>query len=452
MLHGLALEDSSPPWGLAVYSNIQIELMRQWGLNVVRLGFLWHMVEPAAGQYNGTYVQEIVDFIAKLNDYDIYVILDMHQDCWSPLYCNSHGIPSQYAAAYNTSNYQPGGIRAYPEPVVKPTYDDHGDITNCDQIGEKIFGWASCYPTYAIGAAAQRLYDNDEGIADRFGKMWQMIASKVAQYPNILGYELLNEPWLGDVPLSFSELDPATNPHWDLWFPTISDRGNLAGLYQMLHRYIRQVDNESIIFFEPATGGNFLDAWPDSTNSSNFIQWIVDRLDIAACDLTNDAMYDVRKEDTERLKLAGFLTEFGDNGVGVTSDYINFCTNKMDQFLHGWTFWYLTPDPSASNTSITRALAKPFPHKIAGTPIKVQFTPESSIFDMVYTPCTEPPCSEMATEVFVAQGYHYPNGFLYAIATQNTVSVRFNQTNSFLYIQVTKIIPEEPVEVILSPK
>lgn len=29
MLHGLALEDSSPPWGLAVYSNIQIELMRQ---------------------------------------------------------------------------------------------------------------------------------------------------------------------------------------------------------------------------------------------------------------------------------------------------------------------------------------------------------------------------------------------------------------------------------------
>ena len=29
MLHGLALEDSSPPWGLAVYSDSQIQLMQK---------------------------------------------------------------------------------------------------------------------------------------------------------------------------------------------------------------------------------------------------------------------------------------------------------------------------------------------------------------------------------------------------------------------------------------
>ena len=29
MLHGLALEDSSPPWSLAIYSESQIELMQK---------------------------------------------------------------------------------------------------------------------------------------------------------------------------------------------------------------------------------------------------------------------------------------------------------------------------------------------------------------------------------------------------------------------------------------
>ena len=433
------------------------------------------MAEPQEGVFNETYIQSVVDFVARLNSHGVYVILDMHQDCWSPYYCDAHGVPSQYAHGYNTSDYQPGGSRAYPEPVVVPTYDKHGHITNCDEVGKHLFGWSTCYVTYSIGAAAQRLYDNDQGILDKFGRFWQMIASKVRDYPNLLGYELINEPWLGDVPLSLGELNPEKNPHWDLWFPKVSDSKNLAGTYKTLHQYIRQVDNDSIIFFEPATGGNFLDAWPvgfeegpggveyddrqalsyhvycpflDTKNSSGDIfQWLVDLLSLDACDVMNEAMYDVRRDDAESLKLAGFLTEFGNSGTGVSEDFINFAAGKMDEFFHGWTFWYLTPDPKSPNTSEIRALARPYPHTVAGVPTIISFDPDSLEFELSYVPCQKDPCASKPTEIYTSLEYQYASGFSYSVESENTVSTTLNKTSSMLYVQVTKLVPNASVSV-----
>jgi len=451
----------------------------QWGLNVVRMGFQWHMVEPTTGHYNEAYIQNVVNFVERLNRHDVHVILDMHQDCWSPLFCDAHGIPAEYAHGYN-SNYKPGGSKAYPEPVTKPTYDSNGQITNCGDVGKHLPGWATCYITYAIGAAAQRLYDNDQGILDRFGTFWQMMASRVMSYPNVLGYELLNEPWLGDVPLSFEEFLP-TNPHWDLWFPKVSDRKNMAKMYKTLHKYIRKVDNNTIIFFEPATGGNLLDAWPvgfdegpggieyndrqalsyhvycpfvDTKKTTNFIQHIIANLSIGACDVLNDAMYDVRRRDTAKLKIAGFLTEFGNAGSGVAAeDTINFAAKKMDEFLHSWTYWYLTPDPRDPNSTVIQTLARPFAHKIAGVPTEMEFDPKTKKFTLEYLPCSETPCANHPTEIYTSKNYTYSGGIEYNTQTLNTVHGYFNDTIQIWYIKVIKIVPGEPVRVsITAPK
>lgn len=451
----------------------------QWGLNVVRMGFHWHMVEPSAGQYNQTYIQDVINFINKLNSHNVYVILDMHQDCWTPRYCDAHGIPSEYAQGYNTSAYKPGGSRAYPEPVVKPTYNSKGKITNCQDVGKHIFGWATCYITYAIGAAAQRLYDNDQDILNRFGLFWQLIADNVSKFPNVLGYELLNEPWLGDVPLSFDEINPMENPNWDLWFPKVSDKKNMVGMYKTLHQYIRKADNDTIIFFEPATGGNFLDAFPvgfddgpggpdyndrqalsyhvycpfiDTKAASDFIQYIIRNLSLDACDVLNDAMYDVRGSDTKKLKLAGFLTEFGNAGDGTPAEgTINFAAGKMDQFLHGWTYWYLTPDPKVRNSTVIQALARPFPHRIAGVPTLVEYIPKTKTFTLEYIPCQNTPCSALPTEIYTSRSYAYSSGLQYSYQTQNTVNVYFNNTIQMVYITVQKLVTGEPVKFVLTP-
>ena len=437
---------------------------------MVRVGFQWHMVEPEAGKYNETYIQSLVDYVSLLNSTGVHVILDMHQDCWSPRYCHNHGIPTEYSQAYNTSEYQPGGPRAYPEPVLKPQYTPDGQMSNCADVHTHIFGWASCYVTYSIGAAAQRLYDNDEGILDRFGEFWKLIAGRVKHLPNVLGYELINEPWVGDVPLSIDELDPNNNPeHWDLWFPQVSDRKNIAKMYKVLHKYIREVDNDSIIFFEPATGGNFLDGWPvgfdegpggvayndrqalsyhvyclvlDTKTPTKFWQYIIELLSIDACDVLDDVLYNVRRDDTSRLQLAGFLTEFGNAGTGLAAeDIINFATAKMDEFFHGWSYWYLTPDPNVRNSTEIMALARPFPHAIAGTPISLKFYPKSKNFTLLYTPCSTTPCSGLPTEIYTSLNYAYGGiQFEYVVESKVTVEVTVSLDNEkqMMYITVDK--------------
>ncbi len=412
---------------------------------MVRSGFHWHRGEPTPGQYNYTYIQEIVDFIDLLNRTGVYVILDMHQDCWSPRFCDNHGIPDDYSRPYpNDTRYDKGGERAYPEPIVKPSYDANGQVTNCNNVGKFIFGWASCYVTYSIGAAAQELYDNTNGILDRFGKFWAIVVEKVHHYPNVIGYELINEPWLGDVPLNLEELIDVKNPNRKLWFHREADRTNLVKMYKSLHNSIRAKDNESIIFFEPATGGNFLDAWstglmtgPGGTeyndrqafsyhvyclvvderiNTTDFYQWLVEHLDITGCDLLNDAMYNVRDDDARNLGVPGFLTEFGAAGKGpVAEKIIDFGAKKMDEFLHGWTYWYLTPDVTEKNTTEVRALVRPYPHAIAGIPLKLSFDPESKTFEFQWNQCASSPCAVTSTEIFTAERYHYPNGFIYTV-------------------------------------
>ena len=386
--------------------------------------------------------------------------MDMHQDLWSPQFCGGHGIPSFDAHPYNTSDYKRGGKKAYPLPVAQPKYDPSGNVINCQDVLGGLFGWATGYVTYATGAAAQRLYDNDGGILDRFGKFWQLIASKLKEFPNVLGYELLNEPWLGNVPLNADEFVPV-NPHWNLWFPGVADKSNMKKLYETLHSYIREVDNDTIIFFEPATGGNFLDGFHsgfeegpggpgyndkqalsyhvyclsiDTKNASTFLQQVVANISVASCDLLDDFLYDNRHDDVQQLSMAGFLTEFGNAGRGyVAEDIIDFATSKMDDFLHGWTYWYLTPDPNNLNPFEIKSLARPYVHALAGIPITMNFDTNTRVFSLVYVPSDNETTFALQSEVFVSEYYQYPTGFETTMIPSDSLKLTYNKTTYMMY-------------------
>jgi endoglycosylceramidase len=45
----------------------------------------------------------------------------------------------------------------------------------------------------------QSLYDNEQQIQDHFAQFWAQVAQRFKDNPYVLGYELLNEPWAGDV-------------------------------------------------------------------------------------------------------------------------------------------------------------------------------------------------------------------------------------------------------------
>ena len=55
-----------------------MERMKQWGFNVVRLGIIWEAVEIEPGVYNHTYLSEIDELVNRLAEKGIYSIIDTH--------------------------------------------------------------------------------------------------------------------------------------------------------------------------------------------------------------------------------------------------------------------------------------------------------------------------------------------------------------------------------------
>ena len=51
--------------------------------------------------------------------------------------------------------------------------------------------------TYALGAATQRFYDEPH-LQRQFGKFWAAVAARLRPLPNVVGLELVNEPWYID--------------------------------------------------------------------------------------------------------------------------------------------------------------------------------------------------------------------------------------------------------------
>ena len=104
-----------------------------------------------------------------------------------------------------------------------------------------------------MGAGFQCLYDNQHNLWDAMAGFWVTVASRFSSFANVLGYELINEPWAGDVYAQPKSLAPQ-----------FTEKNYLQPLYQHLHKAIRAVDDQKIIFFEGLT----IDYWPNGFSES----------------------------------------------------------------------------------------------------------------------------------------------------------------------------------------
>lgn len=77
-------------------SDKDIDDMRTWGFNLVRLGVMWEAVERSPGVYNQTYLKEIDALITRLGEAGIYTLVDGHQDVMARMVCGE-GMPNFYA-------------------------------------------------------------------------------------------------------------------------------------------------------------------------------------------------------------------------------------------------------------------------------------------------------------------------------------------------------------------
>lgn len=145
-----------------------IDLAAQ-GINVLRFGIIWAGVEPTPGCYDEQYLQNIRQHLQWAEKAGIYIFLDFHQDLYGISF--SDGAPKWAELTDGLPHIT-------------------GDL------------WSDAYLiSPAVNCAIEHFWKNTEvdgiGLMDRYLEMLRHTAGFFRDVPNLLGYDVMNEPYPG---------------------------------------------------------------------------------------------------------------------------------------------------------------------------------------------------------------------------------------------------------------
>lgn len=180
-----------------------------WGFNVVRLPISWENLEPQAGVYSDSYLQKVDQDVAWAEQYGIYIVLDMHQYCWSSQFTSCDG---QWSAGIPK-----WGVSGYPD--------------NNSGMQLMIHDFFS-----GLGPNGTPPSPSNPSMQQRFFAAWKHVASRYRNETAIAGYDVLNEPSVG-----YNNVDST-------FTSTI-----LPSFYTNAIDAVRTVDSYHICFWEPPT-------------------------------------------------------------------------------------------------------------------------------------------------------------------------------------------------------
>ena len=144
------------------------------GFNLIRLAVQWANIEPQSSHYSESYLKSLDDIFRTAEKYNVYILLDMHQD----LYSGFKGI---------------GGGDGAPEWAC---------LTDGSAPKPYKFVWAEAY---VFGKWVKRSFDHfwqndkvhNKGLLDHYADLWRMMAERYGNFPALFGFDFLNEPFPG---------------------------------------------------------------------------------------------------------------------------------------------------------------------------------------------------------------------------------------------------------------
>ena len=407
IVHGLNLvwkhAPYAPPDDATGFTVRDARWFRRHGFNAARVGMLWAGLTPdAPGQVDPTYdarTQRVLDLLADRN---IWIQLDMHQDQWHEQY-GGEGVPDWAAVRQPPFNAAP--------PVVAP--------------------FPTGYWTAEVSSMFDDFWADRRGLLTGWAEAWALAAKQWRRQPYLMGYDLLNEPWMGTewqtcltngCPQSYKdELQPAM------------ERGLAA---------IRKVDRRNIVWWEPQqfAGGQPLDTFFEAVPGEKQLgfSWhnycpdvFFESQGIPGGDVENCAAFAEGRqvhalEQSAEMNAVPMMSEWGatDNVRAIRID-----AAAADRHLMGWTHWAYkywndptTADsaqglfaddtnPRSVKTAKVRQLVRTYAQAVAGTPLRMRFRPGSGKFRFAYQPDRS---IKAPTTIYVSR-LHYPKGFRVAV-------------------------------------
>lgn len=279
---------------------------------------------------------------------------------------------------------------------------------------------------------------------DHFASFWSKVASSFKN-KNILGYEIINEPWVGN---------------WfkqpSLLLPGVAGSTNLQPFYDVISNAIRKEDPNHLIFYEPVTWGMIFNG---TVSGSGFTHvpggseyadksvfsfhyycwwWTEDNnLTRQTCDrMFGEKVFDQVQEDIRILGGAAMMTEWGlgcDPTYGIT-DECDPIMDLADSHLMSWTDWWWTGPLMNGWHATPESIAiysRTFAQSIAGTPTVMKYNSKTLDFKLCYdidTNIIQP------TEIFYNNEVHYTNGINVRLNGSGASSIDVNIDINRIYL------------------
>jgi endoglycosylceramidase len=392
LLHGVNFVQKFPPVTPASvgFDGDDAVFLREQGFNVVRLGAVFGAIMPQPGEIDTGYVASLSDTTRQLAAQGVYVLLDFHQDGYGPL-VHGNGFP-EWATLTD----------GLPNPVIDfPVY-------------------------YVSNPALQRAFDNfwenrsgPDGVPlqDHYAAAVRAVAAAVADVPQVLGYDLMNEPWPGTIYASCLTGCP------DI------EQARLAPFGARMAAAIREVDAQHIVFSEPFVLFNFGQTQTSlsgigapASGLSFHVYALTPELDAAVVD--NGIAASARGD-------AIAVTEFG-----ATNDTaaLTRLTDDMDTRLVPWMFWSWDehvildkcrpPTPDNIRTPVLHALARPYASATNGTPGSFAYDAATATLDYAWSTArpdgSDAPAALPTTIVVPPSAY--PGGYAVVVTGGTVVS------------------------------
>jgi endoglycosylceramidase len=344
----------------------------KWGQNFVRLGVMWEAVEREPGVYDDDYLNKIEDLINEMGEAGIYTLVDAHQDVFARTMCGE-GIPDFYAKEVIGSS--PSCVSPTIDALLKPLYDFMGICLDLNDFGYRIDengdpliedcltvpgGFGTFYDTKQGVNGFGALFENQNGLRDKFVNFWDHTSARFAKNPYVVGYDPLNEPYPGN---------DVKHPEYRI--PGRLDATLLQDTYtEVYERYKKNDEGNAIMWFEPVTqrdingwfrGGTIFPAgftnppgaeigsdkhvFNDHTYCCQLAGDICatgepDQSKLDECLVWHNKRIGTRDSDAKRLGVPFMLSEFGAclNEESCTNE-IKQVTDVCDNYLIGWAYW-----------------------------------------------------------------------------------------------------------------
>jgi endoglycosylceramidase len=379
VVHGINMVYKLPPYYPQAigFGADDAAFLNSIGFDAVRVGVLWQAVEPRPGVYDDGYLRHIAATVATLSRYGIVSVLDFHQDQYNQRF-QGEGFPDW--------SVQDDGLPAQP------------------QLG---FG-ADYIGMPALQHAFDHFWANSPGpggigLQDRYVAAWRHVASVFAGNPNLLGYEIMNEPWPGTIWSSCAQTQGC---------PTF-DTGPFAAFNRLAIRALRSADRRTLIWYEPQVLFNYgsntnLPSLGDPRLGFAFHDYCL-QFDFGgntqSCPTFDDKVFANALAHTASTGDALMETEFG---ATMNPQILVPAIQRADRNMVSWLEWaycgcndpttsgpgaqqaiVLDPrrPPSGSNLNLPtlRILVEPYPRLVSGTPLSWGFDATTKRFDFHYS-------------------------------------------------------------------